>query len=308
MLFALLIITTLLCVIFMGHIFDIVFAIVMIVFFVYGAIQKKEYQQQIAGRGILATQTLFNEIATLIVVLIVLVASHVYSYFVQNVPFTFSLIQVILWVILAVLFALNLFRYGFAINMNENVGKYLHSGWAALHDENKVQVDVDVKVKAAPAYKPMPEVFNIAENIYSYSDAQAVCKAMDGRLATYSEIESAYNNGSDFCNYGWSDDQMILFPTQKATWDVLQTTKHKNSCGRPGVNGGFMENKKALFGANCFGIKPNQKKIDEISDVIPEAATSAVKKEEEDGRIAYYKGMGDNIQVNSFNTERWSEY
>lgn len=293
----------------MGHIFDIVFAIAMIVLFVYGAIQKKEYQQQIAGRGILATQALFNEIGTLIVVVVLLIASHVYSFFVQNVPFTFSFLQVNLWVTLAILFALTLFRYGFAINMNENIGKYLHSSWGALHNENKVEVAVDLKVKAAtPVNRPMPEVFNIAENIYSYSDAQAVCKAMNGRLATYSELESAYNNGSDFCNYGWSDDQMILFPTQKATWDVLQTTKHKNSCGRPGINGGFMENEKALFGANCFGIKPGQKEIDKISDAIPEAATSAVNKKEEDGRIAYYKGMGDSIEVNSFNTVKWSEY
>jgi len=45
-------------------------------------------------------------------------------------------------------------------------------------------------------------------------------------------------------------------PTQKDTWDSLQQTKQPNVCGRPGVNGGFLEDDSLKYGANCFGVKP----------------------------------------------------
>jgi hypothetical protein len=107
------------------------------------------------------------------------------------------------------------------------------------------------------AHAPQDEVFNISNNLYTYDDAKAVCTAYGARLATYDEVEEAYNKGGEWCNYGWSSDQMALFPTQKLTWYNLQRNpKHKNDCGRPGVNGGYMENPYIRFGVNCFGKKP----------------------------------------------------
>ena len=114
---------------------------------------------------------------------------------------------------------------------------------------------------------PEHEVFNIANNKYTYEDAQAICKSYDATLATYDQIERAYNNGAEWCNYGWSADQMILFPTQKKTWEKLQkidedrgcdsnAASHKNDCGRPGINGGYIANPYVKFGVNCFGKKP----------------------------------------------------
>ena len=36
---------------------------------------------------------------------------------------------------------------------------------------------------------------------------------------------------------------MAFFPTQKDTWEKLQANEEsKNTCGRPGVNGGYMGN------------------------------------------------------------------
>ena len=60
---------------------------------------------------------------------------------------------------------------------------------------------------------------------------------------------------------------MILFPTQKKTWEKLQkidedrgcnsnAASHKNDCGRPGINGGYIANPYVKFGVNCFGKKP----------------------------------------------------
>jgi hypothetical protein len=66
------------------------------------------------------------------------------------------------------------------------------------------------------------EVFNIPENIYNYDQAKAVCKAYDSKLATYKQIEDAYEKGANWCNYGWSADQLALFPTNYKTWQKLR--------------------------------------------------------------------------------------
>ena len=69
------------------------------------------------------------------------------------------------------------------------------------------------------------EVFNIPGNDYTYEDAEALCKAYDSKLATYDEINKAYKKGANWCNYGWSANQMAFFPTQKHVWEKLQKIK-----------------------------------------------------------------------------------
>ena len=54
-------------------------------------------------------------------------------------------------------------------------------------------------------------------------------------------MEDAYEDGADWCSYGWSEDQMAFFPTQKEKWKKLQKIEgHKHDCGRPGINGGYI--------------------------------------------------------------------
>jgi hypothetical protein len=112
----------------------------------------------------------------------------------------------------------------------------------------------DAKKNDVPQILLRPQVFNIPENDFVYPDAKAVCSAYGGRLATYSEVEDAYKNGGEWCNYGWSEGQMALFPTQKKTFDKLQKIEgHENDCGRPGINGGYISNPAVRFGVNCYG-------------------------------------------------------
>lgn len=157
------------------------------------------------------------------------------------------------------------------------------------------------------------EVFNIANNMYTYEDAQAVCSAYDAELASYSQIEQSYNNGAEWCNYGWSDNQMIFFPTQKSSWDKLQKNpKTKNNCGRPGINGGYMANPNLKFGVNCYGVKPkpsdyelDMMKAKNVNDVIPKTPEQKLI----DDKIKYWKENADKmLVVNSFNKEKWSVY
>jgi Extracellular link domain len=163
------------------------------------------------------------------------------------------------------------------------------------------------KSTPGPSVDDGSEVFNITNNLYTYDDANAICQAFGARLATYDEVEAAYNDGGEWCNYGWSADQMALFPTQKETWQRLQrTATHKNDCGRPGVNGGYMDNPNLKFGVNCYGVKPDYQSKD-VSGVKIHTNTKAISNEEQ-ARIDYWKQHMDQLQLNSFNFSNWTEY
>lgn len=153
----------------------------------------------------------------------------------------------------------------------------------------------------------MPEVFHISDNVYNYEQANAICKAFDSKLATYEQVEDAYNNGAEWCSYGWSDNGLALFPIQKETYNKLQKIKgHENDCGRPGVNGGFIPNKEAQFGVNCYGVKPlmtdiERKMMDDYK-VYP--------KSDEEKRINKktneYKEDLSKVIINPFNKTQWT--
>ena len=159
-----------------------------------------------------------------------------------------------------------------------------------------------------PEIKILEEVFNIPGNYYNYNDADTLCKAYGSRLATYDEVENAYQKGGEWCNYGWSDGQMALFPTQKNTFNNLQNIKgHEHDCGRPGVNGGYIANPNVKFGVNCFGYKP--KMTDEEEELMQ--VNSPYPKTEQDiameKRIDYWKRRLNEILVSPFNYNSWSK-
>lgn len=102
-----------------------------------------------------------------------------------------------------------------------------------------------------------PEVYHISENKYDYASAVGICKKMGGRIATLDEMIDTYKKGANWCNYGWSDNQMALYPIQKEYWKTLQGDKTKKyECGAPGLNGGYFSNTNYKFGVNCVGVKP----------------------------------------------------
>ena len=144
------------------------------------------------------------------------------------------------------------------------------------------------------------EVFNVSNNVYSYEEAQKVCSAFDASLATYDQIERSYRNGGEWCNYGWSDGQMAFFPTQKKTWETLQKSEGtKHACGRPGINGGFIDNPYVRFGANCYGKKPERP---DDWGPINYTTDCGVEKEDPNQKIR------DEAKLNSFNQKNWSRY
>jgi hypothetical protein len=213
-----------------------------------------------------------------------------------------SIFGVIIIIILIFLILVNAFQYFFSIN----VTAYIQGLFTP-----KTTVDIVVDEST---YKPAPvrgskfkkQVFNIPGNYYTYDDAKALCTAYGAELANYNEIEQAYNNGAEWCNYGWSANQLALFPTQKNTYDTLQTTPgHENDCGRPGINGGYIANPNVKFGVNCYGYKPKMRSDEE------ELMKTAKPYPETSEDIAFQKKVDamknnlDQILISPFNRDKW---
>lgn len=165
----------------------------------------------------------------------------------------------------------------------------------------------------APVAPPQPaesvdsEVFQVGNGNLTYIEAKAACRAQGAKLATYSQIEDAYNNGAEWCSYGWSDGQLALFPTQKDTYEELQAgcTGDQNACGRPGINGGFIANQNVQFAANCYGTKPKPTKAEKRSLDAPAAISP---QESEANRLAQlFKQADKHFKVRPFAPGEWAE-
>jgi hypothetical protein len=211
-------------------------------------------------------------------------------------------LEIILWSIFIILLIINGFQYFFNVNIT-----------AAVKDifTDKPKIDLTIQQEpdenVVPELKIIKEVYNIPDNKYSYDDAKAICQAYGGGLATYNQVESAYNKGGEWCNYGWSDDQMILFPTQKKTWDKLQTIEgHENDCGRPGINGGRIDNPNARFGVNCFGYKPIITPAEQDVMLNTPVHPISMKDKELQRKLEYWKKKVPDILVSPFNKNSWS--
>jgi len=172
--------------------------------------------------------------------------------------------------------------------------------------KDKIETELPSKVKKQ-------EVFNISENKYTYDQAKLVCEAYGAKLATYDQVMDAWRDGANWCNYGWSDGQMALYPTQQDYWSKLQQgpSEDADMCGRPGVNGGYFSDKHTKLGVNCYGVRPepNPAKIVYTSpDDPPIPITEAdlkhqIKIEELKEKIAQNK-----INVLPWSGTKWSEY
>jgi len=213
-----------------------------------------------------------------------------------------TFIEVVMWGMFIFLVLINGVQYFFQVDIKTSI-KNLFTPVP--------EVDITVTSPQAP---PVPEimyedqVFHVPNNIYTYNDAKAVCKAYGSRLATYGEIENAYKRGAEWCGFGWSADQMALYPTQMETWKKLQKRKgHKHDCGRPGINGGFVAYKKAPFGVNCYGhkpkITPEERELMDNEELIPLSPEERRFKK----KVEKYRKDLPEILVSPFNYDNWSQ-
>jgi len=153
------------------------------------------------------------------------------------------------------------------------------------------------------------EVFNVAQNKFTYYDAEPLCNALGAELATYEQVKDAWSNGADWCNYGWVKGQMAVYPTQKATYDRLQMgpAEQRNVCGTVGLNGGYFDNPEFKYGVNCYGQKPSQTAHDEAMLMAEGKAPKTPAMLKVDELMAEYKDQADALFVKPFSRSKWEE-
>jgi hypothetical protein len=154
-------------------------------------------------------------------------------------------------------------------------------------------------------------------NKLNYSDARDICKSYGGRLATESDLETAFKNGANWCNWGWIEGQKIAYPVQEKYWEDIEKV-HKGHCGpTAGINkiGNIDPLKK--YSVNCYGIKPHKNKLaidldsnlpktklkgESLEERIKKCKMS--KKEKEARKRA--KQIKKNVRIVNFNKYKWS--
>jgi len=214
----------------------------------------------------------------------------------------FSVIIILVLASLAVqyFYHINIFEYIiYLIDTSEKESEYIKSEKSKKSTSGSSNKLEEIKYKK--------QVFNIPDNVYTYDNAKALCKAYNAELATYQQVESAYSNGAEWCNYGWSANQLALYPTQQKTYDKLQKIDgHKHDCGRPGVNGGYISNANIKFGVNCYGDKPEitNEEIDIMQNASPYPKTE--KDIEFQKEVDSLKKNINSILVSPFNYNDWS--
>ena len=233
-----------------------------------------------------------------------------------------NILEIILWSVFVFLLLANGLQYFFGIEATASVKNVLDGKpevGIELSEESK-----DLLKKTLPRIgesndskeerkqqQQKKEVFYIKDNVYTYDEAKAVCKAHDAELADYNQMEKTYNEGGEWCGYGWSKNQMILFPTQKDTWNKLQTIDgHENDCGRPGINGGYIENDKAKFGVNCYGVKrsPTDYELAMLEQMKKQQYPSSAQDKEFKKNVNKFKEQVKDKQmvINPYNSSKWT--
>jgi hypothetical protein len=170
------------------------------------------------------------------------------------------------------------------------------------------------KVKKAK-YTDKKEVFLIY-NKYTYNEAKEICKLYSGRLATESDMEKAFQNGANWCNWGWLEGKRIAYPVQEKYWEQVEKV-HKGHCGpTAGINklGNIEPSKK--YSVNCYGIKPRKSKKDLLLD---EDLLKSTKKNKLEDRIKQCKldkrekeskkwasEQKKGVRIVGFNKYKWS--
>jgi len=220
-----------------------------------------------------------------------------------------SILEILLWAIFIVIVVLNGFQYFFNTNITTEVNNLLSPKPKITITQSIPNSESD-DLGAGPDLKMKKQVFHIPSNVYDYDNAKALCQAYDAQLATIDQMEEAYKSGAEWCSYGWSDKQMILYPTQKATWETLQKSTDpakKNSCGRPGINGGFMSDTSLKVGVNCYGAKPDMNQpSSKLMASLQTVESGKMLNPQHEAKVKEMRSKIKDIVIAPFNKTAWS--
>lgn len=179
-----------------------------------------------------------------------------------------------------------------------------------IDEDNKI-----VQLKSKPKYTDKKEAFLIYNKL-NYSEAKEVCKLYSGRLATESDLDTAFQNGANWCNWGWIEGKKIAYPVQEKYWEDIEKV-HKGHCGpTAGINKIGNIDPLRKYSVTCYGIKPRKNKLavdldstlpvkskgDSLEEKIMKCKMS--KKEKEEKKRA--KELKKKVRIVNFNKYKWS--
>ena len=217
----------------------------------------------------------------------------------------------ILWILLIFIILLNASSYFFNIDIINEINNF-------FTNKNKQELDIefafdkekDISLNTIDTSSNIvkKEVYHIPGDKFTFHDAKAICKAFDSEIASFDQLKQAQQNGASWCSYGWTDDQLALYPTNENDWNKLKNkSDNKYDCGLPGINGGHIKNTHIKLGANCYGIKPEKSKLEkdlELNENNPLDAKT-YKEYVFDKRINEWKDKLGNVVINGFNSDTW---
>ena len=169
---------------------------------------------------------------------------------------------------------------------------------------NEIQAENDTKaLVSAENISKEKEVYHVAENRFSYKNAEAECKALGSELATPEQLVEAYKKGANWCSYGWTKGGHAYYPIQQDFYKRIQDDEScglKGQCGVPGINGGYFD-PSLKFGVNCYGEKRAATKVEE----------EATKKKcsgdvDLDNKVRQYKQELSDVMFAPFAPGKWS--
>ena len=170
-----------------------------------------------------------------------------------------------------------------------------------LKEENNLLVTSKLSQENNDKPQNQKEVFLVKSNIFRKSDANNVCKALfNGEIASKSQIEQESNQGANWCNYGWADDNNAYYP-------LNQDTENTTCSGKKGLNGGNLPNSDNFkLGINCFGKKPDESKYSSLEQIYNMDMFNDLERDSLDN---YKKKLNKGeIKLEPYNPNQWSKY
>jgi len=158
-----------------------------------------------------------------------------------------------------------------------------------------VQNDKELKIPA----KPLEEVFLVKNNIFLKNQGDKVCKALfNSKLATKEQLNDSYNNGANWCNYGWIEKSEAYYPLQN-------DTDNATCLGKKGLNGGVMDEDLNL-GIHCYGVKPSENTFYPLDKLYNDSSMS----DKDLAMLENYRKKlnAGGIKITPFNNNAWSKY